>query len=237
MSERHAVVLAGGLGTRARELTGGSIPKAMLEVAGKPFLQLKLESLIRMGFTSVTLLVGELGSHIESFVNTTELQLNIKVIFDGEKLLGTAGSIKHSIEYLPDQFWVTFGDSLVSTDIDAAEEFARNHGCSRIMTVLHNKDEFQVSNTTVSLGIVTAYEKKCAPGSHEWIDYGLLLFEKEDFLKLENNQIADLGSVICSLIARGELCGYEVHERFWDVGDPIGFQHTIQHFELKQESS
>ena len=230
MSKRHCVVLAGGLGTRARDLTGGLIPKALLEVSGKPFLERKIHSLVQMGFGSATLLVGDLGDQIETFISRNDFNIDIEIISDGETLLGTAGSIRRSLDYLPNEFWVTFGDSLVNTNLGLAEKFAVERSCSRIMTVLHNKDQFQISNATVVDGIVKQYKKKSDRGTHEWIDYGLLLLKNQDFEKIAVNEVADLTTVIDSLIEAGEMCGYEVTERFWDVGDPTGFQQTLDYF-------
>jgi NDP-sugar pyrophosphorylase family protein len=92
---RHCVVLAGGLGTRIREITDGKIPKVLVPVLGEPFLKWKLESLQSMGVTDVTLLVGELGNLIEDYVwHHYPTGLSIQCFHDGPSLLGTAGSIR-----------------------------------------------------------------------------------------------------------------------------------------------
>jgi NDP-sugar pyrophosphorylase family protein len=94
MMNKHCVVLAGGLGTRLFEITKGRIAKAMIEIDGKPFLDYKIESLIRMGFQSIDLLVGEHGEQIELHVRKLNvIGIEFRVFYDGPNLLGTAGSI------------------------------------------------------------------------------------------------------------------------------------------------
>jgi NDP-sugar pyrophosphorylase family protein len=69
MTTGHCVLLAGGLGTRLVDITGGLIPKALAEVGGIPFLHFKLLSLIQMGFNSIDILVGQHGDQIEQFIH------------------------------------------------------------------------------------------------------------------------------------------------------------------------
>ncbi len=63
-------VLAGGLGLRLRELTGTQLPKAMVPVLGRPFVDWQLETLAAAGVTDVVLLVGHSGDHIRDHVGS-----------------------------------------------------------------------------------------------------------------------------------------------------------------------
>lgn len=228
---RHCVVLAGGLGTRIREITGGRIPKVLVPVLGEPFLKWKLESLQSMGVTDVTLLVGELGNLIEDYVwQHYPTGLSIQCLHDGPSLLGTAGSIRRVLDKLPETFWVTYGDSYVTTDLDDAEfQFAKS-GHDGIMTLLHNKDALEPSNTDVQNNRVSLYEKNTQLGLHEWIDYGLLFLKRDDFLGLSVDTPTDLGIVLQAVIKREKMMMYEATTRFWDVGTPEALKATEGHF-------
>ena len=72
------------------------------------------------------------------------------------------------------------------------------------MTVLENRDEWETSNVDVAGGLVTAYAKGDPPGSHRFIDYGMLLFRRIAFDAVPRAGAADLGTVIGPLVARGD---------------------------------
>ena len=65
---RPVVVLAGGKGTRVAHLTGSSMPKAMLPIGGRPFIDLKLEGLSGQGVREVYLMTGHAGEPLERHV-------------------------------------------------------------------------------------------------------------------------------------------------------------------------
>jgi D-glycero-D-manno-heptose 1,7-bisphosphate phosphatase len=228
---RHCVVLAGGLGTRIREITDGKIPKVLVPVLGEPFLKWKLESLQSMGVTDVTLLVGELGNLIEDYVwHHYPTGLSIQCFHDGPSLLGTAGSIRQVLHKLPETFWVTYGDSYVVANLDEAELKFTNSNYDGIMTLLHNKDALEPSNTDIHDDRVSLYEKNTQLGLHEWIDYGLLYLKRDDFLDLSVDSPTDLGVVLQSVIRRERMMMHEATTRFWDVGTPEALMATEGHF-------
>lgn len=225
---RHCVVLAGGLGTRLREVTGGLIPKAMVPVNGRPFIDYKLYSLYKLGVTDVTLLVGELGSQIQAHLKDFKL-LNVRIVYDGDTLLGTGGSIRSVADELPQYFWVTYGDTYVVADLDAAESEFQSRG-GRVMTVWKNADFLETSNVTISGSQVVRYEKQARPGSHQWLDYGLIRFDRVDFMSFAAGETWDLSEVLTRLIDAGELGAWEVATRFWDVGTPHALAWTEGEF-------
>jgi NDP-sugar pyrophosphorylase family protein len=230
MTKRHCVVLAGGLGTRLRDITRGSVPKALVPVLGRPFLHYKLRSLREMGIDEVTLLVGELGHLVEEYVVSREDDgLNCTVIHDGPMLLGTAGSIARALPFLPEVFWITYGDSYGIADLKAAETKMKERGLSAVMTVLHNSDQLEISNTKVECEVVVDYRKGAVVGTFEFIDYGLLYLQRDTFSILPTHKPVDLSEVICSLVDQRTILAYEVSERFWDVGTPQA------HFETEVE--
>ena len=221
MSKRTAVVLAGGLGTRLQSVTGGLIPKALVPVRGVPFLDYKLTSLIEMGVQRIVLLIGEKGDLIREYVEDRWTdRLEISCVADGPNLLGTAGAIASSRRLLPDSFWVTYADSYVMANLEEAEDYAIAKGFSGVLTVWHNSDSLELSNTTIYNGRVLSYTKVTQPGQHEWIDYGLLYLPRDSFDSIDLNAQTDLGEVVRELIELRQLGAWEVTDRFWDVGTP-----------------
>lgn len=225
---RHCLVLAGGLGTRLLPVTKGLLPKALAPVNGVPFIAYKLQSLADMGVDSVTLLVGELGHLIEDFLwENPHFNLDIQCVYDGEILLGTAGSIKRAIDRIPaEEFWITYGDSFVQADLLEAEKTLHNSNCSGIMTVYQNCDYLQPSNTDVANGIVTEYRKLSLDKTYRWIDFGLLYLNKHHFESVPTNRHTDLSAVFTPIIEKHELLAWEAEERFWDIGTPEALRET-----------
>jgi MurNAc alpha-1-phosphate uridylyltransferase len=228
---RAAVVLAGGLGTRLSDITGGTLPKAMVPVSGRPFIDYKLRSLVRQGVDHVVLLLGVGGEQVSAHVGDgRELGLRVDCVFDGPTLLGTGGAIRNALPLLPAAFWVTYGDSLVWADLAAAERVVESTSAEGAMTVLENDNTWGASNVTVSDGLVVSYAKDTSSASARWIDYGLLYLTAELFRSSDPTEVVDLQQILQGPVARGTLIGFQVHERFWEIGTPEALREAEQHF-------
>jgi NDP-sugar pyrophosphorylase family protein len=223
---RTIAVLAGGLGTRVADLTGGQVPKALLPVAGKPFLHHKLVELRRLGADHVVLLLGHQAEAIVDFVgNGRRWGVPIDVIEDGPVLLGTGGALKQAAHLLPEHFWVTYGDTLLDVDLDAAERRARAAGWDAVLTVLHNRDRWQRSNVRVDRDLIVSYEKAPPRGTHEYIDYGYLFLPRSAVVESVGD-VFDLGSVVQNLIASRTLGAFEAAVPFHTIGTPDELHET-----------
>lgn len=114
------VVLAGGLGTRLRQVQP-SLPKPMAEVAGRPFLEWVLAFLRANGFSRALLSTGHLSEIIEEHFRTRcDSRMEVRCVRE-EMPLGTCGGLRNAIENLPpagiDVWFVLNGDSLVLTSV------------------------------------------------------------------------------------------------------------------------
>jgi len=235
MTSSHCVLLAGGLGTRLTEITGGLKPKALVEVGGAPFLHFKLLSLIQMGFTSTDILVGQHGDQIEQFVaHGNYSNISIRCFRDGPTLLGTAGAIASILDKLPNTFWVSYADSYVLADIGQANREFGNEEDS-IMVVLHNQDRVETSNVSIDEvnEYVVEYVKNPPRGTHEWIDYGILRLTKASFSLIAKDKPVDLREVVLNQITATRIRAFRTHELFWDVGTPDRLQATTQEFQRR----
>src|SRR5215475_13439504 len=116
-----ALILAGGYATRMRPLTEHT-PKALIDVAGRPFLWHQLQLLKRHGIRRVVLAVGYLGERIQqTFGDGATAGVWLEYSYDGPTLLGTAGAIRKALPLLPEQFFVLYGDSYLTCDYQAVE--------------------------------------------------------------------------------------------------------------------
>ncbi len=229
-----AVILAGGLATRLRPLTE-SIPKALIEVAGRPFLWHQLELLKKHGVRRVVLSVGYLGEMVQQyFGNGSEFGIEIEYSFDGPVLLGTAGAIRKALPLLPERFFVMYGDSYLPCDYAAVEAAFRRSGRPGLMTVYRNESRYDSSNVEFDGKRILRYDKRNPTAAMRHIDYGLGAFERSVFTDFCSGEPHDLARVYQDLLNAGSLAAFEVHERFYEIGSHEGLRDTIEF--LKSET-
>jgi NDP-sugar pyrophosphorylase family protein len=221
----QCVILAGGRGTRLGPLTE-DLPKALVDVAGRPFLEYQLELLRTGGVSEVVLCVGYLGSAVEQAIGEgSRLGLSIRYSYDGPEPLGTAGAVRNALPMLGDRFLVTYGDTLLTVDYSAVARAHASSGLPALMTVLENENSYAPSNAVIEGQLVVAYGKTPPPQNARWIDYGLLSFHRA---AIEQSIDADLEPVLANLADHKRLAAYEVDERFYEIGDEAGLAETAK---------
>src|SRR5690348_17236437 len=129
-------ILAGGLATRLRPITE-TIPKSMVPVQGKPFLEHQIALVRAHGVTDLVLCVGHLYQPIEAyFGDGSRFGLRIRYSVEADRLLGTGGALKQAEPLLEDRFFLMYGDSYLLYDY--AEVMARARDHEALMVVYHN---------------------------------------------------------------------------------------------------
>ena len=227
-----AVILAGGLATRLRPITE-RIPKALVEVAGQPFLWHQLELLKQRGIRHVILLVGYLGDAIQArFGDGSALDLKIDYSFDGSVLLGTAGAIRRALPLLPERFFVLYGDSYLTCNYGAIEQAFVSNVRPALMTVFRNEGMYDSSNVEFDGARIIRYDKRNRTADMHHIDYGLGAFRRSVFETIPSNQIRDLAAVYQGLLAQGQLAAFEVRSRFYEIGSPDGLRETDEYLRI-----
>jgi NDP-sugar pyrophosphorylase family protein len=219
-------ILAGGLATRLRPLTD-RVPKALLSIAGRPFIFHQLELLMRQGVDRVVLCVGHLGEQVEAAVGDGRtLGLQIRYSFDGQELLGTGGALKQALPLLGDSFFVLNGDSYLPcsfTRIQSAYEAAQHPA---LMTVLRNNNRWDRSNILFRNGELIEYDKKSRRVDMSHIDFGLSVLSRGVFSQYSESKVIDLADICRELSRNGQLAAVEVSERFYEIGSPQGISDT-----------
>ncbi len=220
--EIPVAILAGGLATRLRPITE-KIPKSLVPVAGKPFLAHQLELLHSRGIARAVLCVGYLGEMIQrDFGDGAAFGVRLDYSFDGPKLLGTGGAIKRAVPLLGEEFFVLYGDSYLPVEYRPIAEFFGHSEKLGCMTVYHNEGRFDTSNVVFRDGRIVVYDKKNRLPEMQHIDYGLSLFKASVFDSYTSDQPFDLAEVMGRLVREKQLAGYEVQERFYEIGSPAG---------------
>ena len=222
--ETPVAILAGGLATRLRPRTE-TIPKSLLPVAGRPFLSHQLDWLHSQGIRNVVLCVGYLGEQIEEqFEDGTSCGMQLQYSFDGNTLLGTGGAIKKALPLLGKHFFVLYGDSYLPIPWGPVLESFRQSGKDGLMTVFHNEGRYDTSNVWFESGSIKVYDKRNRLPEMRHIDYGLSLLDSGVFDAYPVARPFDLAQVMGALVSAQQLAGYEVSQRFYEIGSPEGLQ-------------
>ena len=220
--ELPVAILAGGMATRLRPITE-KIPKLLVEVAGEPFFSHQLRLLKKNGLTRIVLCVGYLGDMIVAqYGDGAKWGVKIEYAFDGPKLLGTGGALIAALPKLGDPFYVLYGDSYLPIDYRAVGDFFLSSGKLGLMTVFENHERYDASNVQFADGEIKIYDKKNKTPAMHHIDYGLGVFRAAAFADFSRGAVVDLAAVQSSLVARRQLAGYEIKERFYEIGSPAG---------------
>ena len=221
-------ILAGGLATRLRPITE-AIPKALVEIAGEPFLGHQLRLLSQRGIERVVLCVGYLGEQVRDYAgNGSAFGLHVDYSFDGPRLLGTAGAIRQALPLLGENFFAIYGDSYLPCDYgDAARTFLES-GKPGLMTVFRNEGRWDRSNVEYAEGRILAYDKANRTPRMHHIDYGLGVFRRRAFDTAPPDQPCDLAAVYQDLLRRGELAAWEARERFYEIGSLEGIRELTE---------
>ena len=223
-SDLPVAILAGGMATRLRPITE-KIPKLLVEVAGEPFFSHQIRLLKAAGLTRLVLCIGYLGEKIvDLYGDGAKWGVHIDYVFDGPKLLGTGGALIKALPRLGDAFFVLYGDSYLPVDYRAVGEFFLRSGRLGLMTVYENHGRYDASNAWFEAGEIKVYDKKAKLPQMHHIDYGLGVFRPAAFAGFPPDTVVDLAEVQKSLLARGQLAGYEIKERFYEIGSHEGLQ-------------
>lgn len=219
-------ILAGGLATRLHPITR-TIPKSMVEIAGEPFIRHQLRLLVGEGIREVVVCSGHLGDRIEAFVGDgRQFGCNVRYSRDGRKALGTGGALRQALPLLGSHFFVMYGDSYLPTRFAPIYETFCRAGLPALMTVFRNEGRFERSNADFVNGVIARYDKENPADSMKYTDYGLGMFKPEALFDYPENEPFDLAEVYRELAAMGRLAGYEVHDRFHEIGSAAGLAET-----------
>ena len=167
--------------------------------------------------------VKAFGSGIEAeFGDGRAWGVELSYSFDGPALLGTGGALLRALPLLGPAFFVLYGDSYLPTPFAPIAEFFERSGKQGLMTVYRNEGKYDTSNVVFGDGEIKVYDKKLRLPEMRHIDYGLSLFRTEVFARHPADKAFDLADVMRDLVAEKQLAGYEVPERFYEMGSPAG---------------
>jgi NDP-sugar pyrophosphorylase family protein len=209
-------------------------PKTLLPVFGRPFAYHQLHWLASQGVDEVIYSIGHQGQMIRDYWQSEPSPLrSIRYVDEGEKLRGTGGALHLAREQgvLDKSFLVIYGDSFLPIEFVPVWHAFHASGMPGLMTVLRNEGRWDRSNTIYENGQVTLYDKQGDPAM-QYIDYGLSAFHIEVFD--HTPQVFDLAMLLHDLSLQGELAGFEVRQRFYEIGSPQGLADLELYLKIRE---
>ena len=203
-------ILAGGLGTRLGALARG-LPKAMVMVAGRPFLEYIIDSFTATGFNEFVLLVGHHSDVIEAHFRNGRGDTRIEYSRERQPI-GTGGALREAQHLLGDRFVLTYGDVLRRFDYD---RFVTRHegNCLAVYPRLTS------GNTAVANGLVTLFDKSMV--DLPYVDAGFSVITRDAIDLLPPYGECSFEQIVYGTLSmRRELAGEIVDHTFFDIGTP-----------------
>lgn len=209
------VILCGGRGTRLRERTE-SVPKALVEIGGRPILWHVVRIYAAQGFGRFLLATGHMGEAVAEFAAAERWPDGVEVeAIDTGADTPTGGRVARLAERLRDgAFCLTYADGVADVDLGALLGFHRGHGGLATMTVVRPHLQWGVAELGGEDRVEGFVEK---PRSERWINGGFLCLEPEALGYLDGESVLERGP-LRRLAADRQLHAYR-HEGFWDCMD------------------
>jgi NDP-sugar pyrophosphorylase family protein len=223
LASTPVLILAGGKATRLGKITK-AIPKALVPLAGKPFIDHQIAGLREQGVREVVMCVGHFADQIRDHVGDgARYGLRVRYSDDGPTPRGTGGAVRRALPLVGECCFVLYGDSLL--DVDYSQVFAALPADKLgVMTVFRNDNSFDRSNVVFQSGRLLRYTKTDATPDMTHIDYGLSLLRCAAVERIPADRASDLAELYSALVESGEMVGFEVTRRFYEIGSHTGLQ-------------
>ncbi|MFH1593299.1 MAG: nucleotidyltransferase family protein [Candidatus Omnitrophota bacterium] len=217
-----AVILAGGRGERLRPLTD-NLPKPMVDIKGRPFLEHQIGLLKKSGISEILLCVGYLKeSIIDHFQDGSQLGVKIEYSIE-EEPAGTGGALIIAKDLLPEEFFLFNGDSYLPIEYSGLADFWYQCGSYAGVIVCYENTE-RIAKNNISLdsaGCVSEYDKRSQKKNLRYVDAGVSIFKKEILEMIPAGRVVSIEEEIFPLLIKEKrLIGYPTSQRYYDMGTP-----------------
>jgi D-glycero-D-manno-heptose 1,7-bisphosphate phosphatase len=229
---RQAVILVGGKGTRLGDLTR-DLPKPLMDIDGRPFLDYLLEMVARHGYGDIILLAGHLGGVIEQIYHGRRLQNAVVRVLREDSPHGTAGALTSVRHVLDDDFLMMNGDALFDINLRALEVSARAGGAVATIALKTVDDVSRYGSVEECEGRVVNFSEKNpdrrGPGK---INGGIYVLKRGIVDSIQQLPCSMEGDIFPRLVGRGQILGWNSGGYFIDIGIPESLERGRQELPL-----
>ena len=237
LESMQVVILSGGLGTRM-QARFPDIPKALIPVHGKTFLDWQIELLEKNGFRKILIITGHLSEKLEKYLRDNPPQLaKVKILDEGPKRRGTGGALKFAETKgeLDQDFFLIYGDSYLPINYEVVLKTYIEKRKSILMTVFKNdagleKGNVEFDPSTNEFKLYDKFNSVKSSTELSYVDYGVSLLNKNIFSRDSLDHLVrtgstdnfDLADLYHELSLKNQIAGLEIKQRFYEVGSEKG---------------
>lgn len=234
----RAFILVGGLGTRLQAL-GVKIPKPMIQINGKPFLEYLLAELRTQNITEIVLCVGYRAEIIEEYFGDGR-KFDVDLLYSREsKALGTGGAIKNAEQFAVEENLILNGDSYLELDYHRMLLFHHKHKAQITIACKRVLDQKDYGNISINSNKrILGFSEKLPKTKHGYINGGVYIFDQFAFDFIPPNETISIEKDTFPRAVRAKRCfGFKTNGYFIDIGTPERLQRAQTEFktELKKE--
>ncbi len=223
MDNQQILILCGGLSTRIKKLTK-KLPKSLLKFNNIPFLFFQLEWINKNGIKNVVLLTGYLETEIKKILKDKYKNLKITFVRDGKNLRGTAGAVLNAKKFLYKDFILINGDTFPLINLKKLYSFYIKNKKISTVVVRKNDKKYLQSNIKIFKKNIVYYEKNLKNNSN-YIDYGIQIFNRKDFLNaIQNTNYQMMDNIYIQLIQKKKLYCFKTTKKFFEIGSYKGIK-------------
>ena len=211
------------------------LPKCLLLVAGRPFVDWQLAWLAAQGIEHVIMSIGYRGDLVRRHIgNGSRFGIQVSYVDEGDMPLGTGGALRLAVDegVADPTFFVLYGDSYLTVDLDEIETAYRIQNAPVLMTVYCDHEGLEHPNTVFDGAMVTRYQKglQHPPDEMRYVDYGISVWHRRVVESMvPKGAVADLADLYGVLSESDQLAGLEIQERFYEIGSPRGLSDLESH--------
>lgn len=226
----HAVILAGGKGTRLRPYTT-CVPKPLVPIGNRySILEIVLHQLAHHGFRRATLAIGHMGPLIKAFIGDGS-RWGVEVDYAEEtEPLGTIGPILGILERLPEHFLVMNGDVLTDLDYGAFLKGHQAGGAPVTVATYQRQVRSEFGVLEVENGQIREFREK--PVMDFSVSMGVYGMSRATLSRYTPGQPFGFDNLILDLLARGEYPASHAFGGYWlDIGRPEDYDQANEQFD------
>jgi NDP-sugar pyrophosphorylase family protein len=216
-----AVILAGGLGKRI-EIVSGTNPKPLLEIYNKPVLEWKIRYLAYFGIENIYVILGHKSTMVKAYLMNRKpfKEEKVFVLDEGRELLGTGGGLIKFKNKLPDFFYLTYADNLLTFDFNLMSKFANPLRINHVISITKKNNFSENGNIQINRNIVTCYGQNSK--QQIYLDYGILYISKNALIKPEH-EVFSLDNLLLNSINCGKVGYFYTNSKYVDIGTPENY--------------
>jgi D-glycero-D-manno-heptose 1,7-bisphosphate phosphatase len=230
MAVVQAVILCGGLGTRMRPYTD-LLPKPMIPVNGRPFLEYLVEQLRDQGITRIVLLTGYRAAQIESHFGDGR-RFGVAIAYSqGPVEWETGRRVWEVRTQLDPRFLLLYSDNFVPFRLSGLVDFHREKG--RMLSLLLSAK----ANGNIRVGsdgIVARYDSSRSSPDLDHVEIGFMVVERDAVLAQIEDPDISFSRVLARLASQGEFAGLVCGDHYHSISDPKRWKLAEQYLRLKR---